>query len=104
MKSDWRRLTAVGAITVAAFGSVNVAHAGAATSQDFGPVVITGVPKAPPVGTPATQKGVPLATIDTPRAAGATAYVYSELHAYDADQVNLIDNEVRCSGAGSSNV
>lgn len=104
MKRPWRRLSAVGALTLAALGSVTATQASAATSQDFGPVVVTGVPAAPPVGTPATQKVVPLATIETPMASGATAYVYSELHAYDADQVNLIDNEVRCSGAGSSNV
>lgn len=104
MNRYWRRLTAVATIGLAALGTVGVSTASAATTQDFGPVVITGVPKAPPVGTPATQKVVPLATIDTAMTSGATAYVYSELHAYDADQVNLIDNEVRCSGAGSSNV
>jgi hypothetical protein len=98
------RLAAVAAVTMAALGVVDVGAASAAPNQDFGPVVITGVPKAPPVGTPATQKVVPLATIETEVASGATAYVYSELHAYDADQVNLIDNEVRCSGAGASNV
>jgi hypothetical protein len=91
--------------TVGLLGAVaDTTSASAATSQDFGPVVVTGVPAAPPVGTPATQKVVPLATIDTPIATGATAYVYSELRAYNADQVNLIDNEVRCSGAGASNV
>ncbi|MEV4050121.1 hypothetical protein AB0J55_02945 [Amycolatopsis sp. NPDC049688] len=78
--------------------------AGAATSQDFGPVVVTGVPKAPTPPAKATQKVVPLATIGTQLTAGATAYVYSELRAYDADQANLIDNEIRCTGAGASNV
>lgn len=104
MTRQWRRLTAAATLAVAVLGGVTATPASAATARDFGPVVITGVPKAPPVGTPATQKVVPLATIDTPMAAGATAYVYSELRAYDADQVNLIDNEVRCTGAGSSNV
>ncbi|MEV6104270.1 hypothetical protein AB0M28_06075 [Streptomyces sp. NPDC051940] len=102
-----RRRLAVAAtmIAVALAGVVGPAGpAGAATSVNFGPVVITGVPAAPPVGTPATQKVVPLATVDTQMTAGTTAYLYSELRAYDADQVNLIDNEVRCSGAGSSNV
>lgn len=101
-----KRFIAAAAVTVAALGIVTIdtTSAIAATSQDFGPVVITGVPAAPPVGTPATQKVVPLATIETPMTSGATAYVYSELRAYDADQVNLIDNEVRCAGAGASNV
>src|SRR6266498_3398261 len=98
------RLVLLAAVTIAALGVVDAGAASAATNQDFGPVVITGVPKAPEVGTPATQKVVELATIATEMAPGATAYVYSELHAYDADQVNLIDNEVRCSGSGASNV
>lgn len=94
-------LTAVTGLGIAV---ADVAPAGASTSQDFGPIVVTGVPAAPAVGSPATQKVVPLATITTTLTAGSTAYVYSTLKAYDADQVNLIDNEVRCSGAGSSNV
>ena len=93
-------------VVLAGFGGAvaDAAPAGASTAQDFGPIVVTGVPAAPPVGTPASQKIVPLATIDTSLTAGSTAYVYSTLKAYDADQVNLIDNEVRCSGAGSSNL
>ncbi|MET8850198.1 hypothetical protein [Amycolatopsis sp. NPDC004625] len=89
------------ALTLTGLGG---APADAATSQDFGPVVVTGVPKAPTPPAKATQKVVPLATIETQVAAGATAYVYSELRAYDADQANLIDNEIRCTGAGASNV
>lgn len=99
-----KRLAVVAAVTMAALGVVDVPVAGAATSQNFGPVVITEVPKAPPPGTPATQLVVPLATVATPMVSGATAYVYSELRASDADQVNLVDNEVRCSGSGAANV
>ena len=72
--------------------------------DDFGPTVVTGIPADPPDGVPATQLVVPLATVDTPITAGTTAYVYSELRAYDAAHANLIDNEVRCTGAGASNV
>lgn len=102
----WRRLVASTTVAVTALVGV-LADAGsvtAATSQDFGPTVITDIPAAPPVGTPASQKVVPLATVTHSLTAGQTAYVYSELRAYDADQANLVDNEVRCSGAGSSNV
>jgi hypothetical protein len=101
-----KRLVATLAVTVAALGTVAVdtTPAIAATSKTFGPMVVAGIPAAPPVGTPATQKVVPLATIDTPMTAGATAYVYSALRAYDADQVNLVDNEVRCAGAGKADV
>lgn len=105
-RARWRRLVASTTVALTALVGV-LAGAGsvaAATSQDFGPTVITGIPAAPPVGTPATQKVVPLATVTTSLTAGQTAYVYSELRAYAADQVNLVDNEVRCSGAGSSNV
>jgi hypothetical protein len=96
------------AVALTGLGGVPAVASPAATSQDFGPIVITGVPRAPdrtktPPERP-TQKVVPLATIDTQVASGATAYVYSELRAYDADQANLIDNEIRCSGAGASNV
>ncbi|NGN63625.1 hypothetical protein G5C51_06850 [Streptomyces sp. A7024] len=102
----FRRLVVASTAALAAFAGVlmGTGTADAATSQDFGPTVIMDIPKAPPVGTPATQKVVPMATISTTVTAGQTAYVYSELRAYAADQVNLVDNEVRCSGAGSSNV
>jgi hypothetical protein len=106
MKQLSRRL-AVGIVAVvASAGCVALAtpSAQAAISQDFGPMVITDIPQAPPPNTPATQKVVPLTSVNTPIAAGATAYVYSELRAYDADQVNLVDNEVRCSGAATANV
>ncbi|WP_432854286.1 hypothetical protein ACQPXB_19820 [Amycolatopsis sp. CA-161197] len=96
------------ALTLTGLGAAPAVAAPAATSQDFGPTVITGVPHAPdlqakPPEKP-TQKVVPLATISTQLDAGATAYVYSELRAWNADQANLIDNEIRCSGAGASNV
>jgi len=105
-RTHWLLLAATAVVAMSGVTTVVVgqATASAATSKDFGPTVITGVPAAPPVGTPATQKVVPLATIETPMSAGATAYVYSELRAYDADQANLIDNEIRCSGVGKSNV
>ncbi len=105
-RSLWRRLLVSTTVAITALAGViaDTGTAGAATSQDFGPTVITDIPAAPPVGTPATQMVVPMATITTPVTAGDTAYVYSELRAYDADQVNLVDNEVRCSGAGASNV
>jgi hypothetical protein len=47
---------------------------------------------------------VPLTTIETSLPAGKTAYVYSTVTANNADHVNLIDNEVLCSGAGKANV
>jgi hypothetical protein len=94
----------VGVVAAAGIVSTGTTPASAAPYEDFGPKVITGIPAAPPVGTPATQLVVPLATIETPMTNGKTAYVYSELRAYDADQVNLVDNEIRCSGSGKSNV
>jgi hypothetical protein len=105
-RARWRGLVVSTTVAVTALLGVLVdaGSVAAATSQDFGPTVIDDVPAAPPVGTPATQKVVPLATVTASLTAGQTAYVYSELRAYDADQVNLVDNEVRCSGAGSSNV
>jgi hypothetical protein len=92
------------AVSLLGIGVSDTSAAPATPYDSFGPTVITGVPAAPPPNTPATQKVVPLATIDTPLTAGTTAYVYSELRAYDAAHANLIDNEVRCSGAGMSNV
>jgi len=100
------RLTEAVALAVA-LTALAVAPAAAgplADSTDFGPIVITDVPHAPQPPAKATQKVVPLATIDTQVDAGKTAYVYSELRAWNADQANLIDNEIRCSGAGASNV
>jgi hypothetical protein len=92
------------AVSLLGIGVSDTSAAPATLYDSFGPTVITGVPAAPPPNTPATQLVVPLATIDTPLTAGTTAYVYSELRAYDAAHANLIDNEVRCSGAGMSNV
>ncbi|HKN51444.1 MAG TPA: hypothetical protein VJX66_03020 [Amycolatopsis sp.] len=97
-------LAAAVALALTGAGGAPAVAGPAATSQDFGPIVITGVPHAPKAPAKPTQKVVPLATIETQLAAGATAYVYSELRAYDADQANLIDNEIRCTGAGASNV
>jgi hypothetical protein len=89
-------LAMVGAIALAGIG----APAQAATSATFGPVVVTGVP-ANSLG---VQKVVKLDQIDVDVAAGQVAYVYSTLRAYDSAHVNLIDNEVRCTGAGTTNV
>jgi hypothetical protein len=103
----FHRCAAVLAVTaVVAGGTATAADAAtSAKSATFGPAVITDVPAAPDEeNEPATQKVVPLATIDTSLEAGKTAYVYSTLTAFDADHVNLIDNEVRCSGAGKSDV
>jgi hypothetical protein len=95
------------AVTVVAGGTAFEAQAAtSAKSASFGPTVITDVPKAPDATKheKPTQKVVPLGTIETTIQAGTTAYVYSTVDAYDADDVNLIDNEVRCSGAGRSSV
>lgn len=102
--SNRSRLTAVlGAIGLALAAIVVAAvPAQAVSAKSFGPTVITGIPK---YDDPALQLVVPMATIDSPAlAAGSTAYVYSELKAYAADRVNLVDNEIRCTGAGKSNV
>jgi hypothetical protein len=93
------------AAAVVAGGTVVEAQAApSAKSASFGPAVITDVPKDPEGSDPAIQKVVPLGTIETSLQAGKTAYVYSTVTAYDAADVNLIDNEVRCSGAGTSDV
>src|SRR5665647_501893 len=105
MRTRVRPIRAVWAVlSVLVLGAAGALPAQAATSTTFGPVTITGVPAAPPVGTAATQTVVPLATIAASVTVGVTTYVYSTLRAYAADQVNLIDNEIRCSGAGASNV
>lgn len=105
MKFLHRCAAVVAAVTVVAGGTAFEARAAtAAKSASFGPTVITDIPKSPPPGEQASQKVVPLGTIETSIAAGKTAYVYSTVDAYDADDVNLIDNEVRCSGAGRSSV
>lgn len=72
--------------------------AGAATSMTYGPVRITGIP---PAGSVTVRE---LGVITTPMQAGQTAYVYSRMQAHSAAQVTLVDNEVNCSGVGSSNV
>lgn len=84
-----------------------VSGATPAAAVDIAPRVITGVPmipQNPPPGWTSIQKVVPLATVSTPMTAGATAYLYSTLTAYASAHANLIDNEVRCSGAGTHNV
>lgn len=92
-------------LVLAGTGFAGTAAAAATISKNFGPVLVTDIPATPTEpNTPATQKVVPLAAIDTPITAGATAYVYSTLRAHGSTEVSLVDNEVRCSGAGSSNV
>ncbi|HEX6360677.1 hypothetical protein [Actinophytocola sp.] len=95
----WKRFVGLTAIAGAAFVGV-APPASAATSVVFGPQVITGIPAA----SKKTHKVVPLGQIQAAVTAGQTAYVYSTLRAYDSAHVNLVDNEVRCAGAGSSNV
>lgn len=95
----WKGFFAVCAITAATLVGV-AAPASAATSITFGPQVITGVP-------PASQKIHKVQTlgqIEATVTAGQTAYVYSTLRANNSAHVNMVDNEVRCSGAGTSNV
>lgn len=105
MKLLHRCAAVLAAVTVVAGGTTIEAQAAtSAKSDSFGPTVITDVPKAPDEGQDATQKVVPLGTIETTLAAGKTAYVYSTVTANNADHVNLIDNEVRCSGAGRADV
>ncbi|WP_410594271.1 hypothetical protein [Amycolatopsis sp. lyj-23] len=96
--------SAAAAVVLALAGTAVAGTPAGASAAEFGPVVVTGVPRAPESGVKPVQKVVPLATVETQLAAGAIAYVYSELRAYDADQVNLIDNEIRCTGAGAENV
>jgi hypothetical protein len=104
----FRRCAAVLAVTTVMAGGLafEASAATSAKSDTFGPAVITDVPKAPDTakGEKPIQKVVALATIDTTLQAGRTAYVYSTVTASEADDVNLIDNEVRCSGAGKANV
>jgi hypothetical protein len=89
---------------VAGGTAIEAQAATSAKSATFGPTVITDVPRDPEDDAPATQKVVPLGTIETSLQAGKTAYVYSTVTASNAADVNLIDNEVRCSGAGKSDV
>jgi hypothetical protein len=96
---SWKRFVALSAVTAAAFVGI-ATPATAATSITFGPEVITGIPAA----SKKMHKVDALGSIEAPMTAGQTAYVYSTLRANNSAHVNLIDNEVRCSGAGSSNV
>lgn len=101
-----RQLTALALLPLfVAAGLVSGATPAAAAVVE--PVLITGVPmipQDPPPGWKGLQKVVPLKTISTQLAAGATAYLYSELTAYNSAHANLIDNEVRCSGVGKGDV
>jgi hypothetical protein len=96
---SWKRFVTVPAVVAAVLVGV-ATPATAATSITFGPQVITGIPAA----NLKMQKVQALGQIEASVTAGQTAYVYSTLRAYDSAHVNLVDNEVRCSGAGSSNV
>jgi len=92
------------AAVVAGGTTIEAQAATAAKSASFGPTVITDVPRDPEGDDKPIQKVVPLGTIETSLQAGKIAYVYSKVIAYNAADVNLIDNEVRCSGAGKSDV
>lgn len=96
---SWKSFSAISAITAAALVGVSP-PAAAATSTTFGPVLITNVPAA----SKKMHKVQAMAQIQATVTAGQTAYLYSTLRAYDSAHVNLVDNEVRCSGAGTSNV
>ncbi|MEV8440584.1 hypothetical protein AB0425_24650 [Actinosynnema sp. NPDC051121] len=88
-------------LVVAVAMAVGVATpAEAETAKTFGPVAVTGVPPA----SAEIHKVQAMATIDAQVTAGQTAYVYSTLRAYGSAHVNLVDNEIRCTGAGSGNV
>jgi hypothetical protein len=86
-------------VGASAFAGISPA-ADASTSGTFGPVLITGIPAAGQ----GFHKVDALHQISVEMVAEQTAYVYSTLRAYGSAHVNLIDNEVRCSGSGSSNV
>lgn len=107
MKFIHRCAVVLSAVAVVAGGTASGAQAAAPVkSTSFGPTVITEVPKAPDQtkGEQPSQKVVPLGTISTELREGKTAYVYSTIDAFDADDTNLIDNEVRCSGASTASV
>ncbi|MGY0385955.1 hypothetical protein ACWZJV_03220 [Nocardioides sp. WG-D5] len=88
-------------VFVATFAGSLVLVAPAAQAVTFAPRVITGIPAAPRPGQTVYQKVVRLETVTEQVTAGQTAYLYSKLNAYDSAHVNLVDNEVICSGAGS---
>ena len=101
-----RQLTALALLPLTIAAGL-VSGATPAAAEVIAPVVITGVPMIPvnpPPGWKSTQKVVPLKTISTQLAAGATAYLYSQLTAYNSAHANLIDNEVRCFGVGKGDV
>lgn len=94
-----KKLIATCAIMAAALAVITPpAHAG--TSVSFGPVRITDVPAA---GRKTHEVDLQ-AQINVAMREGQTAYVYSTLRAYDSAHVNMIDSEVRCSGAGKGDV
>jgi len=100
MISGRRRLLVVVAF-VATFAGSLILVAPAAEAVTFAPRVITGIPAAPQEGETVYQKVVRLETVTAQVTAGKTAYLYAKLDAYDSAHVNLVDNEVICSGAGS---
>lgn len=100
MVSGRHRLLVVVAF-VATFAGSLILVAPAADAVTFAPRVITGIPAAPKDGETVYQKVVRLETVTAQVTAGKTAYVYAKLDAYDSAHVNLVDNEVICSGAGS---
>lgn len=100
---SWQRWTAICAVTGATLVGLST-PATAQVSTTFGPVVIAVPPIPKPDDPNPTQKVQQLDHIETPITAGQTAYVYSTLRAYNSANINLVDSEVRCSGAGTSNV
>lgn len=100
MVSGRHRLLAAVAF-VATFAGSLILVAPAAQAVTITPRVITAIPASPKPGETVYQKVVKLETVTAQVTAGKTAYLYSKLNAYDSAHVNLVDNEVICSGAGS---
>jgi hypothetical protein len=99
LSSKLTRFAAISSIAAAALVGAST-PASAATSVTFGPQAITGIPAA----SEKIHKVQTLGRIEATVTAGHTAYVYSTLRAYGSAHVNLVDNEVRCSGAGTQDV
>jgi hypothetical protein len=100
-----RRAALVALAAAAGFVGV-VPPATAGQVATWGPTVVTDVPATPAdTHVKPTQKVIQMAVVTSPvMEAGQIGYIYSTITASDADQPNLIDNEVRCSGAGTQNV
>jgi hypothetical protein len=99
LSSKLTRFVAISAIAAATLVGAST-PASAAESITFGPQLISGIPAAGEK----IHKVQTLGRIDAEVTAGQTAYVYSTLRTNGSAHVNLVDNEVRCFGAGTQNV